>query len=446
SSSQYITGSLVAPRSRSPVKPKSVVRNSSPTRSPTRQQPFNHRNVDSLSVPKASYRKGHRYKHSSVSMNMFQEPPKREPINLPKSYAIPKSADVIRSMDKHQKLKLVWAFSHVALSLIAYMFGFKFGNICLSTLSHLILYDSFGNLLVVLVQILANFEVWSNSSLKYPFGLGRIEVLVGFGLAVSLMFVGIDLFSHLAEELVISLVLEHSDEDSHSHHVHENKGAQLHPFFYELLILFIIAITLVSSRVVSSTPVRNLKKKHSMLNNSTSILTLLYAFYSMLYPLAHGTEYVEIINQSSTLILAYLVFHFASSLIVKLSNILLLKKPFDHLESQIKKNVESLELYKPSYRIEHLLVSKVNHKIFIIVMKVKMIGASDDDESKLRFYATKIIKSLMYQELNGEPKRNATGDISDSRVSLIELLDVDQQFDSLDKSGEQLEITIDVDR
>ncbi|GME68232.1 unnamed protein product [Ambrosiozyma monospora] len=386
------------------------------------------------STPKASYRRGHRYKHSSVSMNMFQEPIKKAPKNVPKTYEVPKREQIAQSLSTSQKTKLCWAGFNMFLSFATYILGFQYGNVCLSTLSHLIMYDSIGNFLVVGVQIMTNFEIWKNSSLKYPFGLGRIEVLAGFGLSVSLLFVGIELCSHLLEEHVVDLVvgIGHASEEVHSHHIHEHNGEQMNPILYELFLALVIFVTLYSSRVLlgdtsvskgtipeqpvvkkpyarrlssltleepKKTNINTHIKKYNILSTSTSILTLTYSLFSMIYPLAHGTEYVEIVNQLSTFLLSVSVLITASTLIKKLSNILLLGKPFKGLDHQIIKNVMSLDVFKSSYKIQELLISKVNHKIFIIILKVKMVGASEEDESKLRFYASKIIRNLMFKAI-----------------------------------------------
>ncbi|GME92891.1 unnamed protein product [Ambrosiozyma monospora] len=296
--SQYRPGPILPPKTRSPIRSNgrggspirappsiNISRGASPIRSnsPSKYQPFRfgsimmNNSTDNLalpgsnsgsitsihgggsgsgggeaSTPKASYRRGHRYKHSSVSMNMFQEPIKKAPKNVPKTYEVPKREQIAQSLSTSQKTKLCWAGFNMLLSFATYVLGFQYGNVCLSTLSHLIMYDSIGNFLVAGVQIMTNFEIWKNSSLKYPFGLGRIEVLAGFGLSVSLLFVGIELCSHLLEEHVVDLVvgIGHASEEVHSHHVHEHKGEQMNPILYELFLALVLFVTLYSSRVL----------------------------------------------------------------------------------------------------------------------------------------------------------------------------------------------------
>ena len=76
------------------------------------------------------------------------------------------------------------------------------GSLAMTALSHLILFDSLGALLCVVVDVLGNFEVWRRSSIRHPFGLERAEVLAGFAMSVFLLFMGMDLISHNLQHLL----------------------------------------------------------------------------------------------------------------------------------------------------------------------------------------------------------------------------------------------------
>ena len=56
------------------------------------------------------FRKGHRYKHSSVSMNFFQEPEVKEPLNIIQSLPVPNFKDLSSN--------LIWPKTHVQLSIV----------------------------------------------------------------------------------------------------------------------------------------------------------------------------------------------------------------------------------------------------------------------------------------------------------------------------------------
>ncbi|VEU21894.1 DEKNAAC102865 [Brettanomyces naardenensis] len=474
----------------------------SPVRSPSPvKRPFTFGGGPSLAVPlssplpKPSRRRGHHYKHSSVSMNMFQQPDRaadQTNKELPQ-YPVPSISSVLSSVTTPQRLRLAWCVFQLSLAPICYALGFHYGNICLSTLSHVVFYDAFGNILSVVVMILTNFDVWKSSSLKYPFGLGRIEVLVGFGLSVSLVFVGIDLLSHVIEEFIIALAVDSAGVDSMnseeaeaaavalSHHVHETTGGtQLNPLLYEALICLVVLVSLLSSSIVRgkrdeddednvrtdgiflpgkrsivsakrlSSITLEAPKKHSILhhlsstrngvNACTTALTLIYSAYSLLYPLIHATNSIEVLNEASTVALSLLILTFGYRLIDRLGNTLLLKSPPESVKQMILKNIQQLDVYRPDYKVEEFLISRVNHKIFIIVLRLVMPGASDDDEAKFRFYAARIIRSLMYRSMNGE----LDGPEKVDRKSLVALLNLDAAFDTMDESGEQFEITIDI--
>lgn len=85
------------------------------------------------------------------------------------------------------------------MAVAAYTAWNTHGSAGMQALSHLIFYDSLGALLVVFVEVYSNFEVWSRSSIRHPFGLQRMEVIAGFALSILLIFFGFDLISHNAK-------------------------------------------------------------------------------------------------------------------------------------------------------------------------------------------------------------------------------------------------------
>jgi Co/Zn/Cd efflux system component len=85
----------------------------------------------------------------------------------------------------------------------------------MEALSHLLIYDSLGALICVVVDVLSNFDVWKRSSIRHPFGLERMEVLCGFGLSIFLVFTGFDLISHNAKHALEGI--GHTPHHSHKH-------------------------------------------------------------------------------------------------------------------------------------------------------------------------------------------------------------------------------------
>ena len=117
-------------------------------------------------------------------------------------------------MSREQTTRFWWSISHMAVA--AYTLWSAEGSLALTSLSHLILFDSLGAMLCVVVDVLGNFEVWKRSSIRHPFGLERAEVLAGFAMSVLLLFMGMDLISHNLQHLLEGIG-NHEPHHSHAH-------------------------------------------------------------------------------------------------------------------------------------------------------------------------------------------------------------------------------------
>ncbi|KAF9885109.1 Endoplasmic reticulum zinc transporter [Aspergillus nanangensis] len=227
-------------------------------------------------------RRGHKYKHSSISHQIFLEPPPRAPLALPNSLPIPTWAEYRASMSKDQKTRFWWSICHMFVA--AYTLWSAHGSLAMTALSHLILFDSLGALLCVAVDVLGNFEVWKRSSVRHPFGLERAEVLAGFAMCVLLLFMGMDLISHN---------LQHFLESSSGHEPH-------HPHAHERVSVGSVDITAVlaiSSTLVSAIGLKNhgrigktirfgyIESLPSVLSNPSHFLTLSCSTLLLLLPL-----------------------------------------------------------------------------------------------------------------------------------------------------------------
>src|SRR2546423_7204925 len=203
--------------------------------------PVAYRSLANLRYQNVGQRRGHKYKHSSVSHQIFQEPPPRAPLALPNSLPIPTLAEWRASMTINQRLRFWWSICHMMIA--AYTAWSAQGSAAMQALSHLIFYDSLGALICVAVETLSNFEVWGRSSIRHPFGLQRIEVIAGFALSVLLIFTGFDLLSHNAKH-----ALEGIGHTPHSTHKHERVSAGTVDFTAVLAL----ASTLVSAVVLKN--------------------------------------------------------------------------------------------------------------------------------------------------------------------------------------------------
>lgn len=213
-------------RNASPVRGPSPTRGLTPSYlarsvSPVRN-PFNFESkFVSASPAKPSQRRGHRYKHSSVSLNYFQEPEARAPLPIPVSLTVPTFRECYQSISRLQLAKFGWCFVRFACALILY--SCDHGALqSAEALAHLVAYDAVMDTIVVGVGVLSNFEVWKRSSLRLPFALQRVEILVGFSLAICLVFVGAHMASHTIQELAY---LFYGESHNHGHHAHQGEDA-----------------------------------------------------------------------------------------------------------------------------------------------------------------------------------------------------------------------------
>ncbi|GAB7349913.1 hypothetical protein MBLNU459_g0602t1 [Dothideomycetes sp. NU459] len=187
--------------------------------------------------PDMGKRRGHKYKHSSISHQIFMEPPPRAPLQLPASLPMPTRKEVHKSMTTDQKARLAWCLCHFLVA--AYVQWSAHGSLAMTALSRLLFFDAAGAVTCVVVDMMGNFEVWKRSSIKHPFGLERVDVLAGFGMAVFIGFMGLDILSH---------GIQHSLENSGSHVPHSSHShSRVSAGEVDLSALLAIVSTLVSA-------------------------------------------------------------------------------------------------------------------------------------------------------------------------------------------------------
>ncbi|KAL3232355.1 Protein ZRG17 [Nakaseomyces bracarensis] len=311
---KYIPGQKLAPptsRNRSPVRPSSPEHNYLKVGPPGKRgslaldTPFNfssapikpqipngpnNQNTPPSSSSRASFRKGHRYKHSSVSMNFFQEPEVKIPLNIAKSLPIPDFEDMLNNLPwPKAHLQLIIATCQFFLCIVVFYLGRNNNWSNFVTLSHFITYDIIGALVTILVENLSQFQVWFTGTITYPFGLNRVDVLLSFGLAVSLCFVGLDLLFHIIEESIVLLV-ETKDHDSDTHsditqqipHSHHSEAFSLADGNFSVWYFTLIVTIILSTLSLYKTYYSNTNSK---LKTKNPLVTISYGFYLMIYPL-----------------------------------------------------------------------------------------------------------------------------------------------------------------
>ncbi|RFU73450.1 cation efflux family [Trichoderma arundinaceum] len=229
-------------------------------------------------------RRGHRYKHSSVSTQhqIFQEPPPRPPPVLPASLPTPTLKEAWRSLQRDQRMGLYWGLCHVAIAM--FIFYRSGGSLAAMALSHLVFFDAGSAAVCVVVDVLGNFEVWRRSSIRHPFGLERAEILAGFAMSIFLLFGGFDLLSHNLKHILESV----GDHEAHHEHAHE----RISTGSLDLVSAAAIASTLVSAyglrnhaRIAKVMRVSYLATLPSILSNPFHFFTLFFSALIALLPL-----------------------------------------------------------------------------------------------------------------------------------------------------------------
>ncbi|CRK48323.1 hypothetical protein BN1723_007965, partial [Verticillium longisporum] len=120
-------------------------------RPPTTASPFNFQ-TQTISTSPVKSRRGHRYKHSSISTQhqIFKEPPQRPPPVLPASLPIPTLKDARERMTTEQWHSLYWSLCHHAVA--SFLFFQSKGSLGIMALSHLVFFDAGSALICVAVD------------------------------------------------------------------------------------------------------------------------------------------------------------------------------------------------------------------------------------------------------------------------------------------------------
>ncbi|KAF2097254.1 hypothetical protein NA57DRAFT_66876 [Rhizodiscina lignyota] len=269
-------------------------------------------------------RRGHKYKHSSVSHQIFLEPEPKTPLSLPTSLPIPTFKEFRTSMSGDQKLRMLWCFCHLLIS--GYVQWSGHGSLAMTALSHLLFFDAIGAFLCVAVDIGGNFEVWKRSSIRYPFGLERAEVLAGLAMSIGVLFMGLDLISHN---------LQHSLENVGGHEPHHHTANPYHERVPSGSVDF-AALAAIGATLVSASVLKNHERMGralrfnlplpSLLSNPTHLLTLSCSTLMLLLPLFSFKLYKSV-DAGLSVLIAALMFALGARLCYALGRMLLMSYP-----------------------------------------------------------------------------------------------------------------------
>lgn len=270
-------------------------------------------------------RRGHKYRHSSIHAShmgsIIQAPlASKTPLTVPASLPMPTRKEAWWSMTKQQTTRLSWCACHFFIA--GYVQFSGAGSLAMTALSRLLLFDAAGATVCVVVDVMGNFEVWKRSSIKHPFGLERADVLAGFGMAVFIGFMGLDVISHGIQHSLENL----GTHVAHSPHAHERVGAA-HVDFASLLS---IGSTLVSAfllknhaRIGKAMRFELLAGWGKILGNPSHFLTLSCSLGILALPF-FTQAYYGAFDFLLSVIIALLMVAFGTRLGISLSSMLLM--------------------------------------------------------------------------------------------------------------------------
>ncbi|KAK5200388.1 cation diffusion zinc membrane transporter Zrg17 [Exophiala xenobiotica] len=332
-------------------------------------------------------RRGHKYKHSSVSHQIFLEPPQRAPLALPNSLPIPTFAECRASMTKDQKIRFYWSICHMAVA--GYTAWNSHGSAAMEALSHLIFYDSLGALLCVFVEIFSNFEVWGRSSVRHPFGLQRMEVIAGFALSVLLIFFGFDLISHNAKH-----ALEGIGHEPHHPHSHD----RITTGTIDLTALLALVSTLISAvglqnhaRIGKAMRFAAMENLPSLLSNPSHFLTLSCSATMLMLPLLslHTYEWVDkILSLSIALSMLFLGVHLGRNV----GAMLLMSLPSK--SADVAEVVKAIEAQPLVQSVEQAKFWQAHYGMGMANLRLRVVG-TEENLVRLRETITSIIRNRL---------------------------------------------------
>ncbi|KAL5611574.1 hypothetical protein BROUX41_000841 [Berkeleyomyces rouxiae] len=377
----------------------------------TAASPFNFQPQELSSSPvraNIGQRRGHRYKHSSVSAQhqIFQEPPQRPPPVLPASLPVPTFKEARDSMSREQHIRAFWCLCHLVVAV--FVFFESHGSLAMMALSHLVFFDAGSAAICVAVDVLGNFEVWRRSSIRHPFGLERAEVLAGFAMSVFLLFGGFDLVSHnvkhfladVAEDgLAAGLGLDgdRGHEQGHNHGGHGGHGhARVSTGAMDWASLAAIVSTLVSAyglrnhaRIAKAMRVSYLSSLPSLIANPFHFLAFFFSALLLLMPM-FSIKYYSWMDHGICAAIALAMFALGFRLAIAQGLMLLMSyggtsTGFFSSENSVPLVVREIESEPEVAKVEDAQFCQVHYGLGLASLKLRIRRSVDDQAlGKLR--------------------------------------------------------------
>lgn len=293
-------------------------------------------------------------------------------------------------MSRDQKTRFWWSICHMAVA--AYTLWSAEGSLAMTSLSHLILFDSLGAMLCVVVDILGNFDVWARSSVRHPFGLERAEVLAGFAMSVLLLFMGMDLLSHNLQH-VLEGVGKHEPHRAHEH------SSRVSPGGIDTASLLAILSTVVSAfllgnhaRIGKAMRVAYIESLPSILGNPSHFLTISCSMLLLLLPLLSIKLYIWL-DRALSLTIAICMCILGIRL-VKTLGFMLLQSYTSNPKSGVEDLIRDIESDPSVTAIEDAKFWQVHYGLCMANLALRVRG-SEEELTRLRERVTSLIKNRL---------------------------------------------------
>lgn len=278
------------------------------------------------------------------------------------------------------------------MEVAAYTLWSAEGSLAMTSLSHLILFDSLGAMLCVVVDILGNFDVWARSSVRHPFGLERAEVLAGFAMSVLLLFMGMDLLSHNLQH-VLEGVGKHEPHRAHEH------SSRVSPGGIDTASLLAILSTVVSAfllrnhaRIGKVMRVAYIESLPSILGNPSHFLTISCSMLLLLLPLLSIKLYIWL-DRALSLTIAICMCILGIRL-VKTLGFMLLQSYTSNPKSGVEDLIRDIESDPSVTAIEDAKFWQVHYGLCMANLALRVRG-SEEELTRLRERVTSLIKNRL---------------------------------------------------
>lgn len=307
---------------------------------------------------------------------------------------MPNRKEMYHSMTTEQTSRLAWCFCHFAAS--AYVQYAAGGSLAMTALSRLLLFDAAGAVVCVVVDVMGNFEVWKRSSIKHPFGLERADVLAGFGMAVFIAFMGLDVISH---------GIQHSLENvgshvPHSPHAHE----RVSPGSVDVSSLLAIISTLVSAlllgnhaRIGRAMRFELIAGWGTILGNPCTFLTLSCSILLLILPLLSIKQYAWF-DMALSFVMASMMIVFGARLGTSLASMLLMSYGGKHGSGTIRDVVADIEADPSVSAVEEARFWQVHYGLCMANLKLRYKGGASyggDEMVRIRQRVASLIRTRL---------------------------------------------------